>query len=274
MSKNGLFQIGAVARKFKISVETLRYYERIGLLIPEYVDSENGYRYYGYRQFEILNTVRYLRTLGVELDEIVRFVKNRDVGGLKDMLRRQKETVVRKIAELQRIERKIDNRLNWLFDAETVRLNRIELKLLPPCRMVAVKDPREIGNFLDREPPVDKLGEKQKEAVLFLGKVGAGVSIENLEKGNFGKYKIFFLILDDEDIFDDGAVIRCPETRAAVVRFCGTHAQARGHYRELMTFIRENGLKINGFSREIALMDNTVSSDDTRFVTQIAVPVE
>lgn len=274
MSKNGLFQIGAVARKFKISVETLRYYERIGLLIPEYVDSENGYRYYGYRQFEILNTVRYLRTLGVGLDEIVRFVKNRDVGGLKDMLRRQKETVVRKIAELQRIERKIDNRLNWLFDAETVRLNRIELKLLPPCRMVAVKDPREIGNFLDREPPVDKLGEKQKEAVLFLGKVGAGVSIENLEKGNFGKYKIFFLILDDEDIFDDGAVIRCPETRAAVVRFCGTHAQARGHYRELMTFIRENSLKINGFSREIALMDNTVSSDDTRFVTQIAVPVE
>ena len=104
--------------------------------------------------------------------------------------------------------------------------------------------------------------------------MGAGVSIENLEKGNFGKYKIFFLILDDEDIFDDGAVIRCPETRAAVVRFCGTHAQARGHYRELMTFIRENSLKINGFSREIALMDNTVSSDDTRFVTQIAVPVE
>ncbi|MEI3190543.1 MAG: MerR family transcriptional regulator [Lachnospiraceae bacterium] len=40
---------------------TLRHYEKAGLLCPEHTDQETGYRYYSVRQFEVLNTIRYLR---------------------------------------------------------------------------------------------------------------------------------------------------------------------------------------------------------------------
>ena len=68
-----LLQIGEVAKMFHISVGTLRHYENAGLLPPEYIDSKTGYRYYGAKQFEMLNTIRYLRMLDMPLAEIADF---------------------------------------------------------------------------------------------------------------------------------------------------------------------------------------------------------
>ena len=68
-----LLRIGDVARLFHLSVSSLRHYESLGLLTPEFVDPETGYRYYSVRQFEALNTIRYLRALDMPLDEIADF---------------------------------------------------------------------------------------------------------------------------------------------------------------------------------------------------------
>ena len=58
---------------FHISVSSLRHYENIGLLQPEDISPETGYRYYGTAQFEVLNTIRYLRALNMPLAENRRF---------------------------------------------------------------------------------------------------------------------------------------------------------------------------------------------------------
>ena len=91
-----LFQIGDVAKLFHLSVSSLRHYENIGLLMPESVDPDTGYRYYSTRQFEALNTIRYLRALDMPLAEIADFLQNRDVDRIEEKLRQQKEAVVPK----------------------------------------------------------------------------------------------------------------------------------------------------------------------------------
>lgn len=70
MVERELFQIGEVAKMYHLSVGTLRHYEQVGLLKPEYTDPATGYRYYSVRQFEQLTNIRYLRALGLPLDEI------------------------------------------------------------------------------------------------------------------------------------------------------------------------------------------------------------
>ena len=65
-----LFSIGDVAKLFHLSVSSLRHYEALGLLTPERVDPNTGYRSYSIRQFEVLNTIRYLRALDMPLEEI------------------------------------------------------------------------------------------------------------------------------------------------------------------------------------------------------------
>ena len=46
MAERELFQIGEVAKMYHLSVGTLRHYEQVGLLKPEYTDPATGYRYY------------------------------------------------------------------------------------------------------------------------------------------------------------------------------------------------------------------------------------
>lgn len=94
MDKPELFQIGTVAKLFHLSVSSLRHYEDIGLLKPEYVSPESGYRYYSARQFEVLSSIRYLRALDLPLPEIADFLKNKDVDRIEEKLRQQKQAVI------------------------------------------------------------------------------------------------------------------------------------------------------------------------------------
>ncbi len=196
MDKDRLFSIGDVSEMFHISVSSLRHYEKIGLLTPEYVSPDSGYRYYGASQFEILNTIRYLRTLDMPLSEIEDFLKNRDIKRIEEKLLLQKSYVQKKLKELRRIERKIDHRLQWLKDAQELPLDIISVIQCPPCRMVWVEEPVQINSYQDMESPIRRLDRSRAEAVIFLGKVGLGISVEHLRLGQTHGYDGIFLMLD------------------------------------------------------------------------------
>lgn len=266
-----LFQIGDVAKLFHLSVSSLRHYEQAGLLKPQFIDPDTGYRYYSTRQFEVLNTIRYLRVLDMPLPEIADFLQNRDVEKIEEKLRQQKEAVIQKQQQLQRIERKIDHRLRQLHEAQTARLDAIEYIQSPPCRIVWMQDSLKIHGFLDMEAHIRKLEKTQKETVVFLGKVGVGISAKHLYDGVFEQYDGIFLALDEEDNFD-GEIMELPEALCAVVRFRGSHTEAPEQYRRLMDDIRQNGLHITGFSREITMIDYGITNDTSKFVTEIRIP--
>ena len=175
MDKKNLFGIGEVAKMFHLSVSSLRHYENIGLLKPEYIAPGSGYRYYGTEQFEVLNTIRYLRALDMPLAEIESFIQNWDITSIEEKLRQQREIVVRKELELKRVEQKIRHRLQWLEDAQSVPLNEIQVVQYPSQRIVWVDQPVKIEGFLDMEEPIRKLDQSDVEAVVFLGKVGVGI---------------------------------------------------------------------------------------------------
>ena len=271
MEHEKLFSIGEVAKLFHMSVSSLRHYEALGLLLPEYVSPESGYRYYSTRQFEVLNTLRYLRALDMPLPEIADFLQNRDVEAMQRKLLQQKAAVRQKLLELSRVERKIDHRLSQLQSATQARLDEIELVRAKSCRIVWAKDALRIENFLDMEAPIRRLEQSQQEAVVFLGKVGLGISKEHLQEKKFSPYDGIFLMLDEEDRFEGETQI-LPETLCARIRFRGSHPQAAGAYEKLLAFLREKKLTITGFSREITLIDFGLTNDTGKFVTEISIP--
>ena len=63
------FSIGDLARRTGTKVETIRYYERIGLL-PAPARTEGNYRRYAARHLERLSFIRRGRDLGFSLDEV------------------------------------------------------------------------------------------------------------------------------------------------------------------------------------------------------------
>ena len=136
MEDKKLFLIGEVAKMFHISMGTLRHYEQAGLLTPEYTDPDTGYRYYGTRQFELLNTIRYLRVLDFPLAQIKAFLDNRDTDVIEEKLVHQKEVIARKQKELELIQYYItiqkyrfEDRLNFQTDIPQNLLSCYVLKL-------------------------------------------------------------------------------------------------------------------------------------------------
>ena len=127
-SKKDLYQIGEVARLFHLSISLLRHYDKTGLVTPEYTDPDTGYRYYSIRQFECLNTIRYLRALDMPLDEIGDFLHNRDTGRIQELLSKQLVQVHKKQQELTVIEHQIKNRLNQIQGALSAHPGEIFLR--------------------------------------------------------------------------------------------------------------------------------------------------
>ena len=273
MEDKKLFQIGDVARMFHISTGSLRHYEQAGLLKPEYIDQDTGYRYYSVRQFEILNTIRYLRALDMPLEQIDDFLKNRDIDVIEDKLMKQKELVARKQRELAIIEQKIEHRLDQLRDAMNSELDVIQLKKVSSCRIVWLKDSLRPKSYLDLEYAIRRLEENQTESVVFLGKVGVGISKENLLAGRFDQYDSVFLVLDAEDSYE-GTVEQHPEELCVSMCFCGSHKEAGAHYEKMMEYIEKHKMEVTGFSREITMIDYGITNNTDKFVTEILIPIK
>lgn len=75
-------------------------------------------------------------------------------------------------------------------------LDTVSLIELPSCRIVWVDAPLKVHGSLDMEVPIRKLDQSDAEAVVFLGKVGLGISAEHLQQSKVNRYDSIFLILD------------------------------------------------------------------------------
>ena len=131
----------------------------------------------------------------------------------------------------------------------------------------------QINDFFDMETPIRKLEEKQAEALIFLGKVGIGISTENLYAEKYSQYDGIFLVLDDEDNYN-GKTTLLPQTNCVTIRFQGGHMEAPIQYQKLMKYIKKQNLTITGFSREITMIDYGLTNDPDKFVTEISIPAE
>ncbi|MGF6905612.1 MerR family DNA-binding transcriptional regulator [Fusobacterium sp. PH5-44] len=76
MLKKNLLSIGEVSKITGVHVSSLRYYEKIGVLKPAYVDPENKYRYYEYTQLYILRAIQGSIMLGIPLKEFIDYTDN------------------------------------------------------------------------------------------------------------------------------------------------------------------------------------------------------
>lgn len=102
--------------------------------------------------------------------------------------------------------------------------------------------------------------------------MGVGISVENLNAGNFEQYDGIFLLLDDVDQFD-GTTVQLPETTCVAIRFRGSHPEAPEQYQKLLAYMAEHQLEAADFAREVTMIDYGITKDTGKFVTEISIPV-
>lgn len=109
MERTSRIAIGAVSKHTGTNVETIRYYERVGLL-PAPARSSGGYRLYGTDHVKRLNFIRRARVLGFSLAEVRRLLaladqRRRPCAEVRGVAAAHLEVVKGKIADLRQMGR-------------------------------------------------------------------------------------------------------------------------------------------------------------------------
>lgn len=101
------FSVGEAAKAVHTTSETLRHYDRIGLVKPGKKDEWTGYRYYTEQDIVRLNTVRALQLMDLPLREIKKVLEYDDLEKIVDFLAQTEKKADEKIAALQYSKLKI-----------------------------------------------------------------------------------------------------------------------------------------------------------------------
>lgn len=111
MRQDDGFLIGDLAKSTETKVETIRYYERIGIL-PAPKRTAGNYRSYGPGHLGRLSFIRRARDLGFSLEEVRHLLslsdqKNRSCSSVDAVARKHLSDVERKIADLRALRREL-----------------------------------------------------------------------------------------------------------------------------------------------------------------------
>ena len=101
------FSVGEAAKAVHTTSETLRHYDRIGLVKPSKKDAWTNYRYYTEQDIVRLNTVRALQMMDLPLQEIKKGLEYDDLEKIIDFLRQTEQKADEKIEALQYSKSKI-----------------------------------------------------------------------------------------------------------------------------------------------------------------------
>jgi len=115
--------IGELSKATGCNIETIRYYERIGM-IPKPPRTAGGHRDYDTPHLKRLNFVRRSRELGFSLDEIRQMLRLVDGGDVScdqvhDMALEHLSDVRAKISDLKRMERTLKDTASRCSGGET-----------------------------------------------------------------------------------------------------------------------------------------------------------
>lgn len=265
------FTIGEISKLFNINKKTLRYYDEIDLFKPSYVDEYNKYRYYSIEQFEDLETIQYLKELGLTLNKIKYHLNTLNLDSIIDSLEYQKQIIKEKIYELEQMQNKVDKKITQIQDA--IQLDFLEqIRELDFEQRCAIEY-KEVISYKDVELLVRKLAQVSEYKVsLTYGEVGISVCKKNLEDKKYDEYNRVFVIVE-EGQYEKDLIKVFPKAKYLSIRYNGYHKDAPKYYKKLNKYIYENNYEIIDDSIEIQLVDPSLITCKSEMVSEIQIPV-
>jgi len=123
-------RIGAAAEQAGVNVQTLRYYERRGLL-PRPPRRDSGYREFPDEAVRIVRFIKRAQDLGFSLDEVEELIrlrndKRRDRARVRAIAERRVRQIDRKLAELQAMKKALAHLVHCCREGSTLECPIIE----------------------------------------------------------------------------------------------------------------------------------------------------
>ena len=119
------YKINEISKLYNIGVDSLRYYEEIGILHP--MRDKNRYRQYTTSDIYRLNMIRDLRNLGFSMKHIAAYLENRTIENSLAFMEEEERIVDQRIQELKKLKKDLQRRKASLLKSTKVVFDKMEL---------------------------------------------------------------------------------------------------------------------------------------------------
>lgn len=129
-----MLSIGEFSNICKVSTKTLRYYAEIGLILPNEINPENGYRYYSIEQLETMLFINRLKSYNFSLEEIKTILKSEELQDEKlyFALNKKKKEIEQQVKDFEKTLDELNNDILNLQRGKSIMsyLENIDVQLV------------------------------------------------------------------------------------------------------------------------------------------------
>ena len=261
-----LYSIGEVSKIKEVTIKALRYYHKMGILIPKYIDKITGYRYYSIDQFIYIDIIKGGRALGTSIVELQEIFKECDTNKLLKFLQLKRYEAEENINKMQEIIKNIDT-LNEVVEHSNniLKNDEISIKLferryivVTPCKEVG--DLKELIYYSDLEKIVKEKGiETSIERWI----------IYNFDlEGDISPKYVFYGIKENNNMKSDENIKLLP--KGAYLTISYSKEDMDKCKRKISNYIKENNLKIKNLI-ELDLINDIFNTESYNCQIQMLI---
>lgn len=271
--------IGQMAQLNHISEQTLRLYDREGILKAQEVDPESGYRYYHILQSARIDLIQNLKTYGLTLKQIRDMLDNDNSDVIQKKLEAQAEEIQQQLEQLSQVKNTLQRVLDNYKKYEALPKNgQIFLEYQPERQLYSFNCEQ---NFFEQdEAGYEYMLRQLKQHLVhhnislsLFCNIGTIIRKEQLLHTELVANEVFLFVDKDSS---SGITEPC-ETIPAATYVCmcfNDFTEEADHAMKLLQYIREMGYKITGDYICEAMIDFPVLEKKRRHIfSKIQIPV-
>lgn len=268
--------IGQMAELNHVSEQTLRLYDKEGLLVPRCVDPVTGYRYYHIIQSAKLDLIQNMKVYGMTLRQIRSFLDSNDPAALRALLSEQAASIEERIRQLRRSQSAITRTLDNYRRYEAMPRNgEIFLEYIPERRIFRYSC--DVNYFDQDESGYEYMLRQMKTNLVannmplsYFTNIGTIIRREHLVPDSLFSNEVFLFV-------DEGDSSQAMETLPAASYLClcsDEFSMEAANVRRLLDYVQTRGCEIAGdYICEVVVDFPMLDFDRRRMFYKAQIPV-
>lgn len=264
--KKDLYLIGEISKITGLSNKTLRYYDENNILKPDYVDPNNGYRYYSEYQILKLQNIITLKDNGFSLEEIKKRFdqgETREINSFFDIYKKKIEDIDIQIENLKNSKKRLENLLD---EFSYLEVDKIILKCLPEKFLynLDVITNKDLNNSIF---DIYKIIEASVEC----GSAHLGKKFRFSNLRDYTTEKISeFLLFKNENYLKN--IEKIERNEYITIRY--RYGNRESALKKILDYISLNKISIEPFIYEIDIINSFLSQNKNEYITEIQIPIK
>lgn len=263
--------IGNFARATHLSVKTLRYYHRIGLLEPADVDAATGHRRYTTEQIPIAQIIRRFRGLEMPLEEIHAVIATPDLRRRNELIAAHLSRLESNLARTEEAVASLRNLLQQPSSSAPVDIVHRRIEAVPAAAVREVVDVEDALSWY--QGALGELYATLAAQNLPIGGPGGGIFSNDLFEHERGEATIFIPCPAPVRAMGRVTPLVVPGVELAIIVHAGTHTDIDRAYGSLATYVADHALAVEGPIREYYVISGHETSDESEWRTEIGWPI-